>query len=241
MKIVGVSIVALFLTAAAFADDKNLNSFQKDELGVLGSIDLQRFDELYRYAQQEGKIRVHINVKELGQTIKNDLSKRADQGKYFAETKRTILKDLGALVTSYTDIAPTMPDMFMVVRPGALLMILNDSRIYFFSLIKNRLFETFNVKMSAAGNALPDCDSSIIAVERPPFRFPVGPVDTGEGGYVVLTYTVEMDGSVSDVSVIETEPPRKFTRNAMSRLYRSQFSKPAVPCRNFEWIEYELE
>lgn len=129
----------------------------------------------------------------------------------------------------------------MDVRPDALLVILNDSRIHMFSIVKNRFSLATNSNNSVAGNALPDCDSSIQVVESPPFRFPVGTVDAGEGGYVVLTFTVEMDGSVSDVSVIDTEPPRKFTGNAMRRLYRSRFSNPATPCRAIERIEYSLE
>ena len=113
MKIFGISIVSLLLATAAFADDRNLSSFQKNELGVLGSIQLEKFYELYQYTTHVGKIHVYINVKRPGEIIEKDISKRTEQERYFADTKSAILSDLGRLVLWQSELGPTMPDLYM--------------------------------------------------------------------------------------------------------------------------------
>ncbi len=240
MKIFGISIVSLLLATAAFADDRNLSSFQKNELGVLGSIQLEKFHELYRYTTHVGKIHVYINVKRPGEIIEKDISKGTDQERYFADTKSAILSDLGGLVLWQSELGPTMPDLYMYVRPGALLMILHDSRISNFSIIKDRLPRSID-GISAEINALPDCDSSIQAVEKTPFYYPRTPFYTETDGYVFLAFTVQMDGSVSDISILQAEPPRIFNRSAIRGLMGWRFSKPAAPCRGVERIKYALE
>ena len=241
MKSIGIIFLAMLLATATFGGGINPIYFKKDELGALNSVDLQKFDELYRYAEQEGKIHVFIDVKRPGETLEYDVPKRADQGRYFAKTKRAILKDLGSSVIGYTDRDPMMPGMSLDMRPDALLMILNDSRIPTFTIIKNRWSETTIAKTPAADSTLPNCDSSIKVLEKPPFQYPRIELSTVTDGYVFLAFTIQKDGSVSDISILEAEPPRIFNRSAMRWLSRWRFSKPATPCRAIERIEYELE
>lgn len=149
MKYFGIAFVALFFATTAIAVDRNTNNFQKDALGMLVANQHQRFNELFQFAVEKGKIHVYINVMRPGEITEKDLSKRIAQGRYFAETKSAILGDLGNLVVWHSEYGPTSPNMFMDVRPGALLMILNDSRISKFSIIKNRYSLVINAEMTA--------------------------------------------------------------------------------------------
>lgn len=75
------------------------------------------------------------------------------------------------------------------------------------------------------GQAAPEGD--VIPIVRIDPQYPRDAALEGTEGWVKLKFTIEADGSVSNVEVLESEPRRVFDRNAQRALYRWKF-KPRV-------------
>lgn len=73
----------------------------------------------------------------------------------------------------------------------------------------------------------PGVDGDVIPIVRIDPQWPREALLDGISGYVILEFTIEADGSVSDAVVIESEPRRLFDRNAIRALYKWKF-KPRV-------------
>ena len=75
------------------------------------------------------------------------------------------------------------------------------------------------------GEQAPEGDVIPIVSIQP--QYPREAAIEGLEGWVELEFTIEADGSVSDVSVVNSEPRRIFDRNAQRALYKWKF-KPRV-------------
>lgn len=73
----------------------------------------------------------------------------------------------------------------------------------------------------------PGVDGDVIPIVRIDPQWPREALLDGISGYVILEFTIEADGSVSDAVVIESEPRRLFDRNAIRAIYKWKF-KPRV-------------
>lgn len=73
----------------------------------------------------------------------------------------------------------------------------------------------------------PGVDGDVIPIVRIDPQWPREALLDGISGYVILEFTIEADGSVSDAVVVESEPRRLFDRNAIRALYKWKF-KPRV-------------
>ena len=65
-------------------------------------------------------------------------------------------------------------------------------------------------------------------------EYPRGAQRRGRGGFVCMNFTIQPDGRVSDICVVEDDPPRLFDRAAAAALAQWRF-KPtgaAVPSGN---------
>ncbi len=77
----------------------------------------------------------------------------------------------------------------------------------------------------SAGNASADGDALPIVRIEP--QYPRDALVGGIEGWVRLEFTIMEDGSVSDVVVLEADPPRVFNRNAIRAVLRWKF-KPRI-------------
>lgn len=75
------------------------------------------------------------------------------------------------------------------------------------------------------GEQAPEGD--VIPIVRIEPQYPREAALEGIGGWVKLEFTIEPDGTVSDVIVVDSDPRRIFDRNAQRALYRWKF-KPRV-------------
>ena len=73
----------------------------------------------------------------------------------------------------------------------------------------------------------PGVDGDVIPIVRIDPQWPREALLDGISGYVILEFTIEADGSVSDAVVVESQPRRLFDRNAIRALYKWKF-KPRV-------------
>jgi protein TonB len=73
----------------------------------------------------------------------------------------------------------------------------------------------------------PGVDGDVIPIVRIDPQWPRQALLDGISGYVILEFTIEADGSVSDAVVVESEPRRLFDRNAVRAIYKWKF-KPRV-------------
>ena len=73
----------------------------------------------------------------------------------------------------------------------------------------------------------PGVDGDVIPIVRIDPQWPREALLDGISGYVILEFTIEADGSVSDAVVVESEPRRLFDRNAVRAIYKWKF-KPRV-------------
>ena len=73
----------------------------------------------------------------------------------------------------------------------------------------------------------PGVDGDVIPIVRIDPLWPREALLDGISGYVILEFTIEADGSVSDAVVVESEPRRLFDRNAVRAIYKWKF-KPRV-------------
>ncbi len=75
--------------------------------------------------------------------------------------------------------------------------------------------------------ANPGADGDVIPIVRIDPQFPREALLQGISGYVVVEFTIEADGSVSDAKIVESQPRRMFDRNAIRAIYKWKF-KPRV-------------
>ena len=73
----------------------------------------------------------------------------------------------------------------------------------------------------------PGVDGDVIPIVRIDPQWPREALIDGISGYVILEFTIEADGSVSDAVVVESQPRRLFDRNAIRAIYKWKF-KPRV-------------
>jgi protein TonB len=73
----------------------------------------------------------------------------------------------------------------------------------------------------------PGVDGDVIPIVRIDPQWPREALLDGISGYVILEFTIEADGSVSDAVVVESQPRRLFDRNAIRAIYKWKF-KPRV-------------
>lgn len=73
----------------------------------------------------------------------------------------------------------------------------------------------------------PVAEGDVIPIVRIEPQFPREALIEGISGYVVVEFTIEPDGSVSDPKVVESEPRRMFDRNAVRAIYKWKF-KPRI-------------
>ncbi|MAA74985.1 MAG: energy transducer TonB [Salinisphaeraceae bacterium] len=72
-----------------------------------------------------------------------------------------------------------------------------------------------------------EADRDVAAVVRVPPVYPSTAKRAKIEGYVTLEFTVAPDGSVSDISVLDAQPPRMFNQAAIAAIQRWRF-KPRV-------------
>ena len=73
----------------------------------------------------------------------------------------------------------------------------------------------------------PVAEGDVIPIVRIQPQFPREALIEGISGYVIVEFTIEPDGSVSDPKVVESEPRRMFDRNAVRAIYKWKF-KPRI-------------
>ncbi|MEM7610380.1 MAG: energy transducer TonB [Pseudomonadota bacterium] len=73
----------------------------------------------------------------------------------------------------------------------------------------------------------PAAEGDVIPIVSIQPQYPRDAALNGIEGWVELKFTIEADGSVSDVSVVNSEPRRTFDRSAQRALYKWKF-KPRV-------------
>lgn len=78
------------------------------------------------------------------------------------------------------------------------------------------------------GNGLAGFDTDVIPVVRVPPAYPRNARTAGIEGEVTMAVTIRPDGSVSDVSVLESNPPRLFDQAAMDAMSRWKFRPKIV-------------
>jgi len=83
--------------------------------------------------------------------------------------------------------------------------------------------------VQGSGSAMMDVlmASELTALSRLPPQYPPSALMREQEGYVEVLFDVELDGSVSNASVIESKPPRIFDRAATSAVSRWRF-QPVV-------------
>lgn len=77
----------------------------------------------------------------------------------------------------------------------------------------------------SAGDAAAEGD--VIPIVRIEPQYPREALLDGISGYVLVEFTIEPDGSVSDCKILESQPRRMFDRNAVRAIYKWKF-KPRI-------------
>ena len=78
------------------------------------------------------------------------------------------------------------------------------------------------------GNGMAGFDTDVIPVVRVPPAYPRNARQAGIQGFVTMAVTINPDGTVSDVSVLESDPPRLFDQSAMDAMRRWKFRPKIV-------------
>jgi protein TonB len=73
----------------------------------------------------------------------------------------------------------------------------------------------------------PSAEGDVIPIVRIEPQYPRQALIEGVSGYVVIEFTIEPDGSVSDPKILESQPRRMFDRNAVRAIYKWKF-KPRI-------------
>ncbi len=77
----------------------------------------------------------------------------------------------------------------------------------------------------SAGDA--SAEGDVIPIVRIEPQFPREALIKGIGGWVVVEFTIEPDGSVSGPRIVASDPPRIFDRNVIRAIYKWKF-KPRI-------------
>lgn len=88
--------------------------------------------------------------------------------------------------------------------------------------------EAASTRQQAPAPAAPP-QRTLRAVSMPQPRYPPDALRSGTGGEVLVEFTVERDGSVSDVRVLRSSPPRTFDREALNAVRRWRFEPGDTP------------
>ncbi len=75
----------------------------------------------------------------------------------------------------------------------------------------------------------PPPQRTLRAVSMPQPRYPADALRAGVAGEVLVEFTVQRDGSVSDVRVLRSSPPRTFDREALTAVRRWRFEPGDTP------------
>jgi protein TonB len=78
------------------------------------------------------------------------------------------------------------------------------------------------------GNGMAGFDTDVIPMVQIPPAYPRGPKQAGIEGYVTMAVTIRPDGTVSDVSVLESKPRRLFDKAAVDAMKRWKFRPKVV-------------
>lgn len=78
------------------------------------------------------------------------------------------------------------------------------------------------------GNGMAGFDTDVIPVVRIPPNYPRGAKQAGIQGYVTMAVTINPDGTVSGVEVIEADPQRLFDKAATDAMKRWKFRPKIV-------------
>ena len=78
------------------------------------------------------------------------------------------------------------------------------------------------------GDGLAGFDTDVIPIVRVPPTYPRGPKQAGLEGYVTMAVTIQPDGTVFNVSVIESNPKRLFDKAAIAAMKRWKFRPKIV-------------
>jgi protein TonB len=78
---------------------------------------------------------------------------------------------------------------------------------------------------SAAG----DAPGALVAISTPPPDFPDAARRSHKSGYIVVSYTVGVDGKVGNVRIVESTPHGVFDHAVLSTLARWRFEPPSAP------------
>ena len=95
----------------------------------------------------------------------------------------------------------------------------------------------------SAGDA--SAEGDVIPIVRIEPQFPREALVKGIGGWVIVEFTIEPDGTVSDPRVVDSNPRRIFDRNAIRAIYKWKFKprivdgKP-VAARAEQLVEFRL-
>ena len=80
---------------------------------------------------------------------------------------------------------------------------------------------------STAGGSAAGATTAAVLVKGSPARYPTAAMRARQEGWVVVSFTVDPDGTTSDVKVIESQPRHVFDRAAMDAVERYRFN-PAM-------------
>ena len=78
------------------------------------------------------------------------------------------------------------------------------------------------------GSGLSGFDTDVIPIVQVPPSYPRGPKQAGIEGFVTMAVTIRPDGTVFNVSVIESNPKRLFDKAAMDAMKRWKFRPKVV-------------
>ena len=95
---------------------------------------------------------------------------------------------------------------------------------------------------TASADDVPLCSELKIDPEFESLDTPHYPRRTGVGGegFAVLTFTIQIDGSITDAKVVKSMPPQFFDRTSIDAIYRSRFKPISQPCRHQHKFEFKL-
>ena len=84
-------------------------------------------------------------------------------------------------------------------------------------------------QLAAEEAAKPPPPPELKPLSTPPPRYPGAALRAQESGSVIVEFTVETDGSVSNPRVVRADPPRVFDREAIGAVRRWRFEPIPVP------------
>lgn len=99
--------------------------------------------------------------------------------------------------------------------------------------------------LTGGGGGMSGFDSDVIATVKVPPTYPQRARQANLEGYVVMSVSIRADGTVSDVQVIESDPPRLFDQAAVNAMQRWRFRPKTVdgepqPQKARQTIEFTL-